>query len=264
GRAVDRHLLHADDRGPRLEPAVGDARRPRPARRLSGRRDARVATAAGHDPVRGVPRLQPDADAARAAVARRAAARPGRGADRPLVLPRPDRELVPHRTRVRVRLRDRRVPDRGVRVTDARRQVPPRRDAARGRRGGTVGMTERTFRIGEVAERLGVTPRTIRYYQELGLLHAGSERAKGAHRLFTEADVARLADLIGLRDLLGLSLEELTALAEAEEARAELRGQWAESRDDAARAAILEQAIPHVRRQLELVEGRQQTLAGVR
>jgi len=121
-----------------------------------------------------------------------------------------------------------------------------------------------TFRIGEVAERLGVTPRTIRYYQELGLLHAGSERAKGAHRLFTEADVARLADLIRLRDLLGLSLEELTALAEAEEARAELRGQWAESRDDASRAAILEQAIPHVRRQLELVDARQQTIAEVR
>ena len=125
-------------------------------------------------------------------------------------------------------------------------------------------MSERTFRIGEVAERLGVTPRTIRYYQELGLLHAGSDRAKGAHRLFTEADVTRLADLIRLRDLLGLSLEELTALAEAEEARAELRGRWAESRDDAARAAILEQAIPHVRRQLELVEARQRTLAEVR
>jgi DNA-binding transcriptional MerR regulator len=125
-------------------------------------------------------------------------------------------------------------------------------------------MSERTFRIGEVAERLGVTPRTIRYYQELGLLHAGSDRAKGAHRLFTEADVARLTDLMRLRDLLGLSLEELTALAEAEEARAELRGQWAETRDDAARAAILEQAIPHVRRQLELVEARQRTIAEVR
>jgi MerR family transcriptional regulator, repressor of the yfmOP operon len=123
---------------------------------------------------------------------------------------------------------------------------------------------EPTFRIGEVAERLGVTPRTIRYYQELGLLHAGSDRAKGAHRLFTEADVARLTDLMRLRDLLGLSLEELTALAEAEEARAELRGQWAETPDDAARARILEQAITHVRRQLELVEARQRTIAEVR
>ena len=120
---------------------------------------------------------------------------------------------------------------------------------------------ETTFRIGEVAERLGVTPRTIRYYQELGLVHAGSGHVKGTHRLYTEADVARLADLIRLRDLLGLSLEELKTLIEAEEARAELRGRWAESHDDAERAAIVEKAIPYVRRQLELVQARQRTLA---
>ena len=119
---------------------------------------------------------------------------------------------------------------------------------------------EPTFRIGEVAERLGVTPRTIRYYQELGLVHVGSGHVKGTHRLYTEVDVARLADLIRLRDLLGLSLEELKTLIETEEARAELRSRWADSRDDAERAAIVERAIPHVRRQLELVQARQRTL----
>ena len=112
---------------------------------------------------------------------------------------------------------------------------------------------ERTYRIGEAAARLGVTTRTIRYYQELGLVHAQGAHVKGTHRLFSEADVARLADLIRLRDLLGLSLEELTALAEAEEARADLRGQWAGTHDDADRRRIIAEAIPHVRRQLELV-----------
>jgi DNA-binding transcriptional MerR regulator len=119
---------------------------------------------------------------------------------------------------------------------------------------------ERTYRIGEVAERLGVTPRTIRYYQELGLVHASAAHAKGTHRLFTEEDVVRLGDLIRLRDLLGLSLEELTLLIEAEEARAELRGRWAETRDEAERVRILESAIPHVERQLELVRTRRDTL----
>jgi DNA-binding transcriptional MerR regulator len=128
----------------------------------------------------------------------------------------------------------------------------------------TAQMKERRLRIGEVAERVGITARTIRYYEERGLLGTGSDRAKGSHRLYSEADVVRLLELIRLRDLLGLSLEDLTALADSEEARAELRGQWAETRDDAERAAILEQAIPHVRRQLELVEARQRTLAEVR
>jgi DNA-binding transcriptional MerR regulator len=120
-------------------------------------------------------------------------------------------------------------------------------------------MSERTYRIGEAAEMLGVTPRTIRYYMELGLVHTGSDRDKGEHRVFTDQDIARLADLIRLRDLLGLSLEELSALTEAEEARAALRDEWANTHDDAERRQILERAIPHVRRQLELVLARRKT-----
>jgi DNA-binding transcriptional MerR regulator len=120
---------------------------------------------------------------------------------------------------------------------------------------------ERSYRIGDVAERVGVTTRTIRYYEELGLLGTASARTKGAHRLYAEADIARLEELIRLRDLLGLTLEELVALAEAEEARAALRDQWAESATDTERARIVEAAIPLVERQLELVRARQDRLS---
>jgi DNA-binding transcriptional MerR regulator len=125
----------------------------------------------------------------------------------------------------------------------------------------SVQVEERRYRIGEVAERAGVTTRTIRYYEGLGLLGAGGQRAKGAHRLYTEADITRLQELIRLRDLLGLTLEELVELAEAEEARAALRDQWAESANDKERARIVEAAISLTGRQLELVHARQQRLA---
>jgi MerR family transcriptional regulator, repressor of the yfmOP operon len=125
----------------------------------------------------------------------------------------------------------------------------------------SIQTQERTLRIGEVAERVGVTTRTIRYYEELGLLGTGAARTKGTHRLYTEADITRLEELIRLRDLLGLSLEELVALAEAEEARAALRDQWAESASDRERARVVNAAIPVVERQLELVRGRQQRLS---
>jgi MerR family transcriptional regulator, repressor of the yfmOP operon len=122
-----------------------------------------------------------------------------------------------------------------------------------------VSATGTALRIGEVAQRVGVTPRTIRYYEELGLLGSGA-RAKGVHRTYAEADVAHLQELIRLRDLLGLSLEELVELAEAEEARAALRGRWEEDPSDNERLRIVEEAIPHVERQLALVRSRQKTL----
>jgi len=118
-------------------------------------------------------------------------------------------------------------------------------------------VDQRPYRIGEVAERVGVTTRTIRYYEELGLLGAGTDRAKGKHRLYTEEDVARLQELIRLRDLLGLTLEELVALTEAEEARAVLRSEYAETTSDRERLRIVEAAIPIVTQQLELVHKRQ-------
>ena len=120
---------------------------------------------------------------------------------------------------------------------------------------------ERGLRIGEVAEQVGVTPRTIRYYEELGLLGGGEGRTKGEHRHYAETDVARLRELIRLRDLLGLSLDELVSLAEAEEARAALRDQWHNDPTDEERLAILERAIELAQRQLELVRARQKTLA---
>ncbi|HEY3921557.1 MAG TPA: MerR family transcriptional regulator [Gaiellaceae bacterium] len=119
---------------------------------------------------------------------------------------------------------------------------------------------ERGYRIGEVAEQLGITTRTIRYYEEVGLLGRAPGREKGEHRLYSEGDVTRLRELIRLRDLLGLSLEELLDLAETQEARAELRDRWESGPSDAERLRIAERAIPLVERQLALVRSRQERL----
>jgi MerR family transcriptional regulator, repressor of the yfmOP operon len=108
------------------------------------------------------------------------------------------------------------------------------------------------IRIGEVAERVGITPRTIRYYEEIGLL-PGGERAKGTHRLYDDADVDRLNELTRMRDLLNLSLDELKELVEAEEARAVLRRRLNETDSDDERVKIIEAALPYLDRQLDLV-----------
>jgi DNA-binding transcriptional MerR regulator len=115
------------------------------------------------------------------------------------------------------------------------------------------------LRIGEVAELTGTTPRTIRYYEEIGLL-PGGEREQGKHRLYDSADVERIKEIVRLRDLLGLSLEQLSTLLEAEAARAELRREYRETEDPARRRAILEQSLEHIATQLGLVRDRRREL----
>jgi DNA-binding transcriptional MerR regulator len=115
---------------------------------------------------------------------------------------------------------------------------------------------ERLLRIGEVAELTGTTPRTIRYYEEIGLLPEASDRVSGKRRLYTREDVDRLGELIRLRDLLGLSLDDLKRLVEAETARAGLRERWQQTDDPAEQRQILEQSLGHIADQLKLVRAR--------
>ncbi len=115
---------------------------------------------------------------------------------------------------------------------------------------------ERTLRIGELAELTGTTPRTIRYYEEIGLLGGGTDRTQGKHRCYTRADVERVSEIIRLRDLLGLSLEQLSQLLDAESARAHLRREYQQTEAPAERQRILEQSLKHIATQLGLVRGR--------
>jgi MerR family transcriptional regulator, repressor of the yfmOP operon len=121
-------------------------------------------------------------------------------------------------------------------------------------------VTERRLRIGELAELTGTTPRTIRYYEEIGLLPASEDREQGKRRLYGEADVERLRELIRLRDLLNLSLDELSQLVAAETARAEIRREFHETEDADTQRRLLDQAMEHIGTQLRLVRGRKREL----
>jgi len=119
-----------------------------------------------------------------------------------------------------------------------------------------------TLRIGDLARLVGTTPRTIRYYEEMGLLPEAGGRPSGGHRLYTDAEVARLQEVMRLKELLGLTLEELKELLAVEEARAEVRAEL--RREDVAperRRELLVEAGGHIDRQLELVRHRSAELA---
>lgn len=121
-------------------------------------------------------------------------------------------------------------------------------------------MSEGSMRIGEVADRAGTTVRTVRYYEEVGLLPGSEDRRAGQHRSYTDADVERLREIIQLKELLNLSLEELRGLVEAEEARAVIRERWRTATEAAERERLLVEAAGHLDRQLALVRDRRTAL----
>jgi DNA-binding transcriptional MerR regulator len=73
-----------------------------------------------------------------------------------------------------------------------------------------VATTVGQYRIGELAAKAGLTERTIRYYEELGLLES-VKRLDGGVRVYTDADVRRLK-YIGKLKMLGLTLQEMLEL----------------------------------------------------
>ena len=110
-------------------------------------------------------------------------------------------------------------------------------------------VAPRLLRIQEVAAETGLTPRTIRYYEEVGLL-APAARSEGAYRLYDGEDLDRLRFIRGLRDDAGFSLAEIGQLLEDEDARARNRDRYRSSRDPVERRQILTDAVARVDRQV--------------
>ncbi|MHB1517285.1 MAG: helix-turn-helix domain-containing protein [Acidimicrobiales bacterium] len=101
------------------------------------------------------------------------------------------------------------------------------------------------LRIGEVAKLVGVTTRTLRYWEEIGLIRPSDYRGSG-ERLYSQTDVARATRIRDLQELLGFSLAELRVVLETEEVveldrvRSELR--WGDAGPDD-RKELLDRAL---------------------
>lgn len=131
---------------------------------------------------------------------------------------------------------------------------PPRRSAAGSAAAdppdaGATGPSPRLLWIQEVAEATGLTPRSVRYYEELGLLRPAA-RSRGAYRLYDASDVERLRFIRELRDDAGFSLAEIARLLEDEEVRIRDRERFAAAGDPGERQAIVRDLIARMDRQV--------------
>ncbi|HTL01708.1 MAG TPA: MerR family transcriptional regulator [Vicinamibacterales bacterium] len=79
-------------------------------------------------------------------------------------------------------------------------------------------MAGPTYKVGEVAARLGISVRTLRHYDEIGLLKPAG-RASTGHRLYTDRELVRLKKIVALRKM-GFSLEHVRAVLSGDTAKA--------------------------------------------
>ena len=123
---------------------------------------------------------------------------------------------------------------------------PPANEAPAARDGGE----EPLLRIQAVAEDVGLTPRSIRYYEEIGLLKPAA-RSEGAYRLYDGDDIERLRFIKGLRDDAGFSLAEIGQLLEDERARARISARFRETQDPAERRQLVVDGLVRIDRQID-------------
>lgn len=109
------------------------------------------------------------------------------------------------------------------------------------------------FTIEQVAAKTGLTKRTLRYYEEVGLLPP-TDRTEGNYRRYTEADLKRLDDIKKLRDLLGFSLADIREIMEAEDERGQIKVAYKNETESEAKIAQLDRSDELIRRQLHLIE----------
>lgn len=109
------------------------------------------------------------------------------------------------------------------------------------------------YQIGEVAERTGVTQRTLRFYEEKGLLDP-PERMDGGFRLYSDEDINRVTYIRRLQELLGFTLSEIKEMVDAEEELQQIAATFRPDRELPERVARVTTVITALSRQLEVVD----------
>jgi len=114
------------------------------------------------------------------------------------------------------------------------------------------GREDTLLQIGEVADRTGVTQRTLRFYEERGLLKPPT-RMDGGFRLYSEEDVQRVEQIKRMQSLLGLTLAEIKDMVEAEEIREELNATYRPDRPIDERISRVTKRIEITKRQSDII-----------
>ncbi|RIV26086.1 MerR family transcriptional regulator [Alicyclobacillaceae bacterium I2511] len=124
-------------------------------------------------------------------------------------------------------------------------------------------MHKSTFTVEDVVHLLGVTPRTLHYYEEMGLLEPAC-RTNGGHRLYDDASLERIRRVLRLKDDMGSSLQEIKLILDAEQALDQLRALYRSDLSETQRDRVLDESIGLMEGMLERVERKLSRLSTLR
>ena len=109
------------------------------------------------------------------------------------------------------------------------------------------------YTIEQVAQRIGMTKRTLRYYEEMGLLPPMG-RTEGNYRRYSDEDIILLKRIKEFRDLLGFSLTDIRALLDAENERGQIKLAYLQETEANAKLIQLDRTDELIREQIQLIE----------
>lgn len=103
-------------------------------------------------------------------------------------------------------------------------------------------MTEANYRIGQIADATGVSTRTIRYYEELGLVSPSAHSPGGARR-YSDEDIERVRRVRELQHLVGFNLDEIRKIVGAEDRLQRLKTEFRSGKSPKREKELIAEAI---------------------
>ncbi|WP_206880752.1 MerR family transcriptional regulator [Alicyclobacillus mali (ex Roth et al. 2021)] len=114
-----------------------------------------------------------------------------------------------------------------------------------------------------VAERLGVTPRTLHYYEEKGLIPE-VPRTPGGHRVYDEDTIERIEHILRLKEALGYSLQEIRSILFTEDQLKAYRARISEGREPEHNVQMLSESVRLLEDVIRHIDDKMMRLAAMR
>lgn len=119
------------------------------------------------------------------------------------------------------------------------------------------------YKIDDVAKECGVTKRSIRYYEEIGLV-SPPERSEGGYRLYTQEHIDRIKKIVDARDVLGFSLQEIQQILSIREEIEKRRQDYRQIEDEKEKRIKLQEFEQVLAKQLKMVDQKLEKMIEIR